>query len=332
MSGNEDSAVLAEAADWFARLCDAAASDADRRAWQAWLDAAPEHARAWARVEAIAQPFSQLCAHAPPTCSRQALLEARRTPRRQVLRLLGAGGMTLGSLALLGKAIPRTLQWQILATLHADTATGVGEIRFLKLDDGSRLTLNTTTQVQIDFTDDWRRVVLYEGEIMLDSGADAGRRRRPLIVETIHGRITALGTRFSVLRVDEQTRVSVFDGAVLLVPEAGSMPVRINAGSSGVLSSAHAATAGAALAAREGWATGQLVADDVALGDFLGELGRYTAIQLEVAPDIRDLRLVGVYRIEQPARDVPLILAALESSLPVRVIPAGNRLLRLVAR
>lgn len=332
MPMNKENAALAAAAEWFARLGDEAADEAERQRWHEWLAAAPEHAQAWARVEMIAQPFSRLRANAPPACSRQALLEARREPRRQALRLLGVGAMALGGLAVLGAALPRPAQWQVLAALTADLRTAVGETRQLELDDGSQLSLNTATRVKVDYNDELRRIVLYDGEILLDSGVDRRSVPRPLVVDTVHGRVTALGTRFSVRSVGGQTEVDVFAGAVRLAPVDGDRTVIVETGESGRLTTQQAAGHGSAAAAREGWTKGLLIADNVPLADFLAELGRYTTVKLEAESRVSQLRLVGVYRIGNPERDLPLILAALEGSLPLQVERAGHDHLRLIAK
>lgn len=332
MPMNKENAALAAAAEWFARLGDETADEAERQRWHEWLAAAPEHSQAWARVEMIAQPFSRLRANAPPACSRQALLEARREPRRQALRLLGVGAMALGSLAVLGAALPRPAQWQVLAALTADLRTAVGETRQLELDDGSQLSLNTATRVKVDYNDELRRIVLYDGEILLDSGVDRRSVPRPLVVDTVHGRVTALGTRFSVRSVGGQTLVDVFAGAVRLAPVDGDGTVIVETGESGRLTARQAAGHGSAAAAREGWTKGLLIADNMPLADFLAELGRYTTVKLEVESRVSQLRLVGVYRIGNSERDLPLILAALEGSLPLQVERAGHDHLRLIAK
>ncbi|WZB75886.1 DUF4880 domain-containing protein [Achromobacter insuavis] len=52
--------MLEAAADWFARLGDERASADDTRQWQVWLDARPEHRRAWDAVAAISARFESV--------------------------------------------------------------------------------------------------------------------------------------------------------------------------------------------------------------------------------------------------------------------------------
>lgn len=329
---DKEQAALAAAAQWFARLGDEAADAAERQRWRDWLDAAPEHARAWAHVEAIAQPFARLRAASDGACSRQALSEARRAPRRQALRLLGLGGLAVGSYALLGSSLPRHLHWSLQAAWRTDLRTEVGHSQRVELADGSRLNLNTATRVRIDYDDALRRIQLFAGEILLDSGVDRRPRPRPLVVDTLHGRITALGTRFSVFSEAAATRVDVFDGAVRIEPVDGGAPLQLPAGRSARFSPRRAEATGPAAAARESWAQGLLIADDLSLAEFVGELARYTTVALEVEPSVAELRLVGVYRMRDPARDLPPILAALEASLPLRVRMPGAGRVRLGAQ
>ena len=51
--------ILQQAAQWFATMLDEDVSQQDRDQWQAWLNAHPEHQRAWHYVEQVGQRFQQ---------------------------------------------------------------------------------------------------------------------------------------------------------------------------------------------------------------------------------------------------------------------------------
>jgi transmembrane sensor len=76
------------------------------------------------------------------------------------------------------------------------------------LDDGSRLTLGSATAVNTRWSAELRQVDLLAGEILVDVAKDAAR---PFVVETAHGRIRALGTRFIVRRDDDATLLTMIE-------------------------------------------------------------------------------------------------------------------------
>lgn len=329
--------LLDQAAQWFAVLRDESVTDADRARWREWLAARPEHAHAWQRVEAIGRPFEHIGRSRQIEPARQVLerLERARAAsqsRRRALKLLGAGGVLFGA-ALLARQLAPWRDWaHDYAVARADYRTRVGEIRRLDLPDGSRLFINTASAVDLDYRRDLRRIVLREGEILVASAPDPRQSARPLVVDTAHGRLTALGTRFSVRSGREMAALSVFEGAVRVAPADGGPALDAPAGSQARVTRRRATLAGRADPAREGWSRGLLIADNQRLDDFLAELARHTPVPLAVAPDVAALRLVGVYRIADPALDVPRILVALEAALPVRASPTAAGGMRIEAR
>ncbi|MBW6154852.1 FecR domain-containing protein, partial [Pseudomonas aeruginosa] len=77
----------------------------------------------------------------------------------------------------------------------ADQRTGVGEQRRLTLPDGSLLTLNTDSAVDLAFDASQRLVRLLRGEIFVDSRADP----RPFRVATAEARLHAGAARFNAV-------------------------------------------------------------------------------------------------------------------------------------
>ena len=295
-----DYAALEQAAEWFAVLGDERVGEAQRQAWRHWLAASPAHAAAWQRVEAISGQFQALPA-AQRSLAHGALQRSGRS-RRQVLGsllLLGAGGM-------LGLGATR-LPWQ---GWTADLRSATGQVRELRLADGSHLWLNSASAVDVRYDASQRLLRLWQGELLLDSAADD----RPLLVETVHGRLQALGTRFSVRMRDEQTQLSVFQGAVRIDCRGGPSRV-LQAGEQAAFDTRHIGGSSPAAPAREAWQRGVLLADERPLGEFIAELAEHVPGYLGVDPRVADLRLVGAFPLANPER----IYAALEASLPVRV-------------
>lgn len=66
---------------------------------------------------------------------------------------------------------------------------------------------------------------------------------------------------------------------------------------------------------REAWVHDVVPADHIRLADLLAELGRYRHGHLGVAPEVADIRVMGVF----PTDDTDRALAMLEQTLPIRV-------------
>lgn len=320
-----DHTALQQAAQWFATLRDESAGEADRQRWREWLAANTAHAQAWQRVEAIHQPFSQVAGPAQPDqptraqAARSALDAARQAPRRRALRLLGLAGLMMGTGALVRQQLPWREWVYARAAGTATHRTAIGEQRSLQLEDGTPLTLNTATAVDLDFDADWRRIVLRDGEVLVSSAPDPVRPPRPLVVDTPHGRLTALGTRFVVRSAERGTNVGVFEGTVRVAPAGTHTTHDLPAGQQTRFDAMRIEPEQPADLTRESWARGMLVADNTRLDTFVQELARYTPVKLQVAEAVAALRLVGVYRMAQPQQDLPQVLLALEQALPVRV-------------
>lgn len=319
MNPPSDHALLREAAEWFATLHDEAAGEDERRRWQGWLAASPAHASAWQRVESIDRPLADIAAGTPHGAARQALSHSGAARRRRTLQLLGLGGLLLGSGQLLRHLLPWQDWMRAYDVAHAGLRTGIGEQHRLKLDDGTSLALNTATAADVDYGRDLRRIMLHAGEVLIDSAPDTRVPPRPLVVDTRFGRLTALGTRFNVRDRGQCVELAVFAGAVRIQPAGGGASIDVPAGRQACFTAERIEPATPADPARELWSRGQLIADNIPLAAFVTELGRYTPLRLEIDEAAGRLRLLGVFRIAEPARDVPGILATLEQALPVRL-------------
>ncbi|MFO6380697.1 FecR family protein, partial [Pseudomonas aeruginosa] len=85
----------------------------------------------------------------------------------------------------------------------ADHATGKGEVRILRLVDGSEVELDAQSAIDVAYDSRERRVRLLEGSAIFRAAPRAGRETRPFVVESAGGSTRALGTRFLVSRNDD---------------------------------------------------------------------------------------------------------------------------------
>ncbi|MFD1123641.1 FecR domain-containing protein [Methylophilus flavus] len=323
--------ILNQASEWFAVLQDKHCSEQDYQQWQAWLAQDAAHARVWQRVEALSKPFQTLAEKVPANLARETLDQVKHSGRRQALRLLGLGSTVVATGLLLRYSLPWQGWRHEYALAHAAYRTRLGERLRFKLADGTQLTLNTASMVDVEYDEHLRRIILHQGEIHVESAHDTMVKARPLVVDTSTARITALGTRFTVRSDLHSGHVAVFDGAVQVAPEK-TAPLRVEAGRQVRFNIAQITPDGFAELAREAWSAGKLVADNIALRDFIDELSRYTPLTIHVSPDTAKLRLVGVYSIANPASDIPVILAALEHALPIHVQKTSPANLTIIPR
>lgn len=301
---------LEQAASWYATLCSESATETEHRAWRDWLAKSPENVRAWSYIETVSRRFGPLrgSGHEAAVAGIKA---ARRATvgRRQVLAGL-AGVLGLGIASALGwrhTALP-----ELVMAWGADYRTAIGEQQHLTLADGSQVWLNTNSALSVDYQANVRVLKLITGEILVQTAHN--QDARPFYVETRFGRMQALGTRFSVNHDDSRTRLDVFKSAVEIRNAAGRV-LRIEAGQRVDFTADHIAATGIAERAREAWHRGVVVADNIPLQQLIEDLARYQRAHINVAPEVANLSVMGVY----PANDPTRALAMLESSLPIRV-------------
>lgn len=315
-------ASMRQAAEWFAQLQDEQAGPADQQQWRQWLAASVDNRRAWQRVEAVSREFAAID---PAGKAAAARVLTAAAAVREGHDTAGSGRTRRAAVKALALLIPAGLgAWLVagrprLGSLFASHRTAVGEQRQVALADGSIVWLNTASAADVDFDDGLRRLRLREGEILVQTRPDRASPARPFVVDTAHGRLQALGTRFLVRQRDASTDLSVYEGAVRIDPAGmdgpgASTPV-ITAGQRVRFDRRGLGERGETLPGSQSRHRGSLLAEDMRLDDFLAELARYRPGHLVCDPAVGGLRVVGSFRLH----DTDAILDMIEKALPVRV-------------
>ncbi|MBX8562969.1 FecR family protein [Pseudomonas cichorii] len=302
--------VVRQAIQWSMRLNDSSADPGLHRQCEQWRTEHADHECAWQRIQTLSNELNSSFQALPGSGAAFEALEksAQRLGRRQTLKLL-SGIAVLGSAAWLSRDIAPWEQWQ------ADFATGVGERNSYRLQDGTDLQLNTDSAVDQDFNARHRLINLTRGEILVACGADSHSvTPRPLLVQSRHALFEGIGARFVVRQDQDSTRVSVTKGSLIIRSPATS-PVDVKAGQSYSVSRQRATLLPPPDMEAGAWADGLIVTKGMRLGDFLAEVGRYRRGYLGCADDIADLRLSGVFRLE----DTDRLLEVLPQTLPVKL-------------
>ena len=294
--------VTEQAIEWMVRLRSGRADGATQHAFENWLNAASSHAQTWQQLQSrLGEPYDIV--RRAPSVLRDPLLQATHG-RRDVLRgligisLLG-GGLWLAARSDSGQA------------LLADLRTGKGERRELTLADGSSLSLNADSAVDLDFSAGQRLLHLRRGALVVQVATDPAR---PFIVCTAQGEARALGTRFMVERGEASTRVVVLQHAVRVSLFTGSQ-LELQEGQAAVLYEQSIDRLSTDQSFRTDWLKGQLSVLDEPLSAVIDALRPYRRGLLRIDPQISSLRVQGVF----PLDDSDRALAALEETLPLRV-------------
>ena len=202
--------------------------------------------------------------------------------------------------------------------------TQVGTIAPVALADGSRITLDSNTRIQVALDTDQRLVRLDQGEALFEVAKDP---TRPLVVEAADKRITAVGTEFSVRRDFDEITVLVKDGRVRIEGDR-----RHFAGQATELEAAGKASTHEGEIAIErmsldeveralSWREGYLEFQETPLPQVVSEFNRYRVQRIEIDdPRLNSIRIGGRFR----CTDANAFLALLQQGFPVMVTRDGN--------
>lgn len=303
--------IVDQALEWQVTLNSRECTDQDREAFNLWLAEHPAHAEVSNNLNANLSKLSKV----PPALARkvQHLAEQEVQHRRYWLKSIGAL-FVAGSSAF---ALSNTPQSKIHLAQHQ---TAKGEIRTLELPDGSRLTLNSASAVDIRFTSEAREVVLHAGEIQVISAKQNLSKRAPLQVRVREGLVRAIGTRFTVKRHGHYglgaVDVAVHDGMVDVSPAlSNATPLRLKAGQAVQFDSQTLGDSTAVHASSHAWTKGLLIAERQHLCDFLRELQRHRPGVLRCDPVVSHLLISGVF----PLNNTNYVLETIANTLPVQV-------------
>ena len=317
-----DRAADREAADWHVRLGERPLTADTLAAFRTWRET-PANAEAYRRVEAMWRSAGRLSADADiQALTRETLRKTRRGAKGTWRRRLVPAAATLASLVLV--AALALYAWNPAAGLHK---TAVGEQQVLRLDDGTRVTLDTDTRLKVRFGASERRLILESGQALFEVAHDPAR---PFRVAAGTTEVVALGTVFDVRRTGGGARVTLVQGDVA-VTDAG-------AGSGGAwrlepgqrLETSGPAPGPTPVDAVEetSWSQGRLVFRRTPLRDAVAEINRYLPekIVLEAEP-VAAVPVNGVFAVG----DCDAFVAAVSELFDLSVQPEPGGGVRLVS-
>lgn len=273
--------IAEQAAQWIMLLTadDPAERQQARAGFDAWRRADPRHAATAGELEQFIGKFSTVRANSgDDSRAASAALDAAHASRQRRQRLKRLSAAVTLALLLVAPGWLALQAWPV-SYLMADLRTGTGQWQTQLLADGSRITLNTGSAVNLHYDATRRSIELVQGEILVDVAKDA---QRPFVVDTADGSIRALGTRFVVERKADATTLSMIESRVAV----HTATQRAIGGGSGTLVTAGQRvriTASAITPAEQidtrsladAWRRHQLVVRDLPLSEVLDLLARH---------------------------------------------------------
>jgi transmembrane sensor len=333
--------IEAAAAAWFERREWSDWDAVSEEALKAWLSESTAHRVAFVRLEAAwerAERLRALAAGVPPgrvpaRASFGFVQETSAIPQSEAPpitsgaahdngwwsgRLKGAiGASSLAAVLALGVWYQSVARWQVYGT-------PVGTIAPVVLADGSRITLDSNTRIQVVLEAGQRLVRLDQGEALFDVAKDP---MRPLIVQVANTRVTAVGTEFSVRRDADEIRVLVKEGRVKVAADprhSGGGAIELEPGGEASTHGGEIAMERIGLTEVErslSWREGYLEFQETPLPQVVAEFNRYREQRIEIDdPRLNSIRIGGRFR----CTDVNAFLALLEQGFPVVVTRDGT--------
>jgi len=300
--------VHAQAVDWLLRIRSENCPETERHAFNIWLEASASHRQAYETVLAQwewMEPFKAMNFPA-----RDAALRYRgKSPRRLFIYSAAA---TL----LLAMGLTAFMPNGWLGIPHTYVAEK-GDRQTVTLADGSRIELNTESEVRVHFNRWQRSVEIIKGEAFFTVNHDA---ERPFEVRAGSGRIRDIGTAFEVYIKPEHVIVAVQEGIVEVQASgkreltAGQQLAFSNSGEFQALQAQD-------VAGLTAWRQGNLVFRNRRLDDVLAEVGRYHDTRVRLQNEtLGKLRVSGTFH----TAELGDTLDAIAAILPVNIDHVGT--------
>lgn len=306
---------------WLVRMGRADVSPRDLEAFDAWLDAEPSRMADYQALKSAHRQSRDL--KSALTAEIAAIPRKPAVKRRPSWTVIAAPAVALAGVA----AIAITIWPSLLPFGPVDPMSGamiyqttVGEVRDVRLADGSTVTLDTGSVVQIALHRDTRQVTVERGQAYFQVSHDPDR---PFRVNLADRTVVVTGTRFVTSLDGDVARVTLLEGAVNLVPASGkALAINLSPGDAVVYEAGRPVRLEAQIDPAEAapWRQRRLVFRDAPLSEALVELSRYTPVRLVADdPALARQRVTAVIPLEGEGS----LIERVDTLFPVRITPSG---------
>ncbi len=321
------------AAHWCMRLSDDDMAEGEWSEFEAWLEE-PGNAD---RIQHAAEVW-QACA---AVADRPAIIDVRATAldeyRSESLRHEQTARWRrpvwfAGLAASLAVALLSAYAWQGWGANPARVYdTGIGERQVAMLDDGSRVSLDAATAVDVRMEAEGRKVELRHGRAKFDVAKDP---LRPFTVAVGDKLVVAVGTSFSVELINGDVRVILYEGQVEVrdrddraVGAAVAPRVMLTPGAALVDpadDSARIKVSHPDLSNSLNWEQGMVNLDAESLSNAVERMNRYSSRKIVLAdPSMGAVRVSGMFHTD----NVDAFVEGVTTLYPIRERRVGEQII-----
>lgn len=208
---NVPDVIMEDAAAWMALLDSPDCSAADRVSFARWLSEDPMHrwafeelSEVWARLRSLTD-MQELADQPDVIRFPESRIEERIFPESRAASKFEWS--TVAAVLVLVVGIVFHVVTGTSAQVHE---TRTGEVQAIVLEDGSNVSLNSRSGLEVRIDDKRRTIRLRDGEAVFHVARDD----RPFIVKTDLATVSAVGTVFSVSVQADTVAISVLEGLV----------------------------------------------------------------------------------------------------------------------
>lgn len=318
-----------EASEWIVKMDKGLSAD-EQIALQEWMQADSENhdilmemTRLWDKMDAMSRLTDLFTSQAKSPASSKLTRKLKLTwlTPTWFKPVIATAASTLFALA--------AGLWILLSPQSNVYQTAIGEQSTVTLQDGTRMVLNTNTQVSVSYSEQQRLLYLKQGELHVSVAKD---KTRPLSVIVAGQVVQAVGTEFNIEITDKQKiELVVTEGKVKVGVQKAlekaqtkeqplTMPVNalaVSAGEEIMLGDASQQVTKVSpedIAVKLSWQKGNLIFRGESLEEAVKEINRYTSVEFVfMNEDLKKVRVAGLFK----AGDVEGLLATLRENFDI---------------
>lgn len=315
-----DASRAEQASLWCVRLAEGCLEPAERAAFDAWLEAHPAHREAFDRAVLTWREVEQVASSPELLPLRVEALESAQTAnRRRWTRIVTKAYLPAAAAV---AAIAVALVALVVSSGSQSYETGIAERRVVVLSDGSKLSLDAASRVDVRYESARRDLTLKSGRARFEVAKDP---LRPFSVRAANRTVVATGTEFSVELVRGEVRVVLYEGRIEVIGGENSAVEKSLAPGQELVAAVDkplATVADADPVRSLSWESGQLVFIDEPLALAVERVNRYARDAIEIGdPEAARVPVTGVFR----AGDTNAFVEGVTAVFPVRLEGGGAR-------